>query len=92
MTSLLPSGYHFHRDFAVEGAVRDDKMTKRKSCPKCKTGNIGVDRDQYGWYEYCIQCGYTRDLINVTEIESAAEVNDVGKKAGVLGEGEKASD
>ena len=39
-----------------------------KSCPKCKTGAIGVDRDQYGWYEYCIQCGYVRDLIGVVEL------------------------
>jgi hypothetical protein len=39
-----------------------------KSCPKCKTGDIGVDRDQYGWYEYCIQCGYVRDLIGVVEL------------------------
>jgi hypothetical protein len=40
---------------------------RRKSCPRCKTGNVRVDRDQYGWYEYCIQCGYVRDLINMFE-------------------------
>jgi hypothetical protein len=39
-----------------------------KSCPKCKEGAIGVDRDQYGWYEYCIQCGYVRDLIGMVEL------------------------
>jgi hypothetical protein len=38
-----------------------------KSCPRCKTGAVGVDRDYYGWYEYCIQCGYVRDLIGVVE-------------------------
>lgn len=42
-------------------------MLRRKSCPKCKTGNVSIDRDQYGWYEYCIQCGYVRDLISMVE-------------------------
>jgi len=43
-------------------------MLRLKSCPKCKTGDIGVDRDQHGWYEYCIQCGYMRDLISIVEV------------------------
>jgi hypothetical protein len=42
-------------------------LLRQKSCPSCKTGNISVDRDQYGWYEYCIQCGYVRDLISMVE-------------------------
>jgi len=37
-------------------------MLRPKSCPRCKTGDVGVDRDHHGWYEYCIQCGYLRDL------------------------------
>jgi hypothetical protein len=44
-------------------------MLREKSCPRCKTGDIGVDRDQHGWYEYCIQCGYLRDLVGVVELE-----------------------
>ncbi len=41
-------------------------MTIRfKSCPKC-SGYVRVDRDQYGWYEQCIQCGYVRDLEPIT--------------------------
>jgi len=40
-----------------------------KRCPKCN-GNIFVDQDSninsgenyYGWYEWCLQCGYTRYL------------------------------
>ena len=44
------------------------KVLIMKSCPKCKEGAIGVDRDQYGWYEYCIQCGYVRDLIDIVEL------------------------
>jgi len=40
-------------------------MLKIKGCPRCEKGNIAFDRDQYGWYEYCIQCGYQRDLESV---------------------------
>jgi len=28
-----------------------------------------VDRDQYGWYEDCIQCGYMGDLVDIVELE-----------------------
>lgn len=55
-------------------------MLRQKSCPRCKTGNIGVDRDQYGWYEYCIQCGYVRDLISLAE---AGQEVACGRKKGV---------
>jgi hypothetical protein len=44
-------------------------MLRPKSCPRCQTGDIGVDRDHHGWYEYCIQCGYMRDLVGVVELE-----------------------
>jgi len=30
-------------------------------CPKCG-GNLYIDRDYHGWYEQCLQCGYTRNL------------------------------
>jgi hypothetical protein len=46
------------------------KMLRPKSCPRCKTGDVGVDRDHHGWYEYCIQCGYMRDLVGVTEVKA----------------------
>jgi len=44
-------------------------MLKLKSCPKCKKGDVTLDRDYYGWYEYCIQCGYVHDLENMVEIQ-----------------------
>lgn len=47
-------------------------MLKLKSCPKCKKGDVTFDRDQYGWYEYCIQCGYTRDLENILKVGQQA--------------------
>ena len=43
------------------------EVLRLNSCPRCKKGDVGADRDQYGWYEYCIQCGYMRDLIDVVE-------------------------
>jgi hypothetical protein len=42
-------------------------VIRLKSCPKCKTGDLTIDRDHHGWYEYCIQCGYTSDLIAVVD-------------------------
>ena len=35
------------------------------SCPRCNKGEIFFDRDQYGWYECCLQCGYSRDLPDI---------------------------
>ncbi len=32
-----------------------------KGCPRCR-GDMELDRDEYGWYERCIQCGHLRDL------------------------------
>jgi len=41
---------------------------KFRSCPRCD-GDMIVDRDQYGWYEDCIQCGYMGDLVDIVELE-----------------------
>ena len=37
------------------------EVIKLKCCPRC-SGDISFDRDSFGWYEQCIQCGYLRDL------------------------------
>ena len=29
---------------------------------RCKCGEVYIEGDQYGRYECCLQCGYTRDL------------------------------
>jgi len=42
-------------------------MLKLNGCPRCKKGAVRFDRDQYGWYEYCILCGHLRDLTNRNE-------------------------
>ncbi len=43
---------------------------KIDGCPRCGQGVITLDKDEYGWYEYCLQCGYTRDLAPVTGPEA----------------------
>ena len=45
----------------------DAEVIRLKSCPKCKTGDVTIDRDHHGWYEYCIQCGYMSDVVTVAE-------------------------
>ena len=47
-------------------------MLKLKSCPRCKKGDVALDRDHYGWYECCIQCGYTHDLENMPKVRQQA--------------------
>lgn len=34
-------------------------MYKIKSCPRCRHGDVYGDKDQYGAYEQCFQCGWT---------------------------------
>ena len=44
-----------------------------KSCPKCK-GDMLVDRDHDGWYQWCLQCGYQHDLIDIIKVWPQDEV------------------
>ena len=55
-------------------------MLRPKSCPRCKTGDVGVDRDHHGWYEYCIQCGYMRDLVGVIEAKAKQSSHARGRR------------
>lgn len=47
-------------------------MLRFKSCPRCK-GDVLIDKDVYGWYEQCLQCGYQRDLKNVGKVKPQSE-------------------
>ena len=64
-------------------------MLKLEGCPRCKKGDIVLDKDFYGWYEYCLQCGYTRDLVDMDEPEwpQASGVRERREKASISGEG-----
>ncbi|HUT68855.1 MAG TPA: hypothetical protein VMW86_09975 [Dehalococcoidales bacterium] len=52
---------------------------KIEGCPRCKKGAVGIDKDMYGWYEYCIQCGYIRDLPDVIEPASLKRRGETAK-------------
>jgi hypothetical protein len=48
------------------------------SCPKCK-GQLLLEKDNYGLYQQCLQCGYLHDLqifpvIDSEEIEDEKEL------------------
>ncbi len=47
-------------------------MWRLKGCPRCK-GDVQVDRDEWGWYEQCLQCGYLGNLQNMVEVEQPAQ-------------------
>jgi DNA-directed RNA polymerase subunit M/transcription elongation factor TFIIS len=39
-------------------------------CPKCK-GHLMLEKDNYGLYQQCLQCGYLHDLQTFPVIDSA---------------------
>lgn len=39
------------------------------SCPRCKGDIMLGNKDEYGWYEQCLQCGYLRDLEIIARVE-----------------------
>ena len=41
-----------------------------------------LQRDNYGWYEECLQCGYVHDLLTVAEAEQRQAEEE--KSEGVL--------
>ncbi|MBN1189117.1 MAG: hypothetical protein JXA46_05130 [Dehalococcoidales bacterium] len=41
-----------------------------RKCSKCG-GNVYLDRDQFGWYEQCLQCGLVSDLKNIVEVKKS---------------------
>jgi hypothetical protein len=45
------------------------------SCPRCKGDIMLGNKDEYGWYEQCLQCGYLRDLEIIARVarQSAAK-------------------
>ncbi len=46
---------------------------QNSKCPKCG-GNVYLDTDYYGWYEQCLQCGYTKNMAKVAKV--AVEMGD----------------
>jgi hypothetical protein len=46
-----------------------------RGCTHCKNGEMFIDRDMYGWYECCLQCGYSHDLPEIAQSEAVAWKN-----------------
>ena len=59
-----------------------------RSCPRCG-GDTFIDRDVYGWYEHCLQCGYLRDLKSVVGLgqQQAYGGKEKGRRVRTLSEG-----
>ena len=49
--------------------VGGTRVLRFKSCPKCKGDVILGNKDKYGWYEQCLQCGYLSDLETIVQVE-----------------------
>jgi len=52
---------------------------KNKACPRCK-GDVYLEKDMYGWYEQCLQCGYSRDLDTMYVENIIASQQDLKKR------------
>lgn len=37
-------------------------MMYLKSCPRCKAGDLYIEKDWFGPYVLCLQCGYMKDI------------------------------
>lgn len=48
-------------------------MRKMIKCSKCH-GNMIIERDEYGRYLKCLQCGYQKDLAAPVKTKQLAEL------------------
>jgi len=61
----------------------------KKRCPKCN-GNVFVDQENHidseggyrGWYEWCLQCGYTQDIKPATALMEKLKIYSSSQGAG----------
>lgn len=53
-------------------------MLKLKACPRC-AGDMLANRDLYGNYAECLQCGYMCDLPDTNKLLKSFEVDLAGK-------------
>ena len=56
-------------------------MIQLKACPRC-SGDIKLNRDIYGNYAECLQCGYMRDIVDpIPIVRNATLYNRQERKA-----------
>ena len=66
--------------YAEKEAVIMGKI-KMGNCPRCDKGEVFIDRDHYGWYQCCLQCGYSRDLPDIVSTAPARRPDAAGEAA-----------
>ena len=54
-------------------------MLQLKACPRCE-GDLHTNRDMYGSYRQCIQCGYMRDIPRADQVLRSLKLSDFNKK------------
>ena len=47
-------------------------MLELKACPRCK-GDMHANRDMYGSYKECLQCGHMQDIQDPNRLSSLLE-------------------
>ena len=47
--------------------MKDGMLDNTQRCPKCG-GNFFIYNDFYGWYEQCLQCSYSLDLVEICKV------------------------
>ena len=52
--------------------VRRVEMLELKACPRCK-GDMHTNRDMYGSYKECLQCGHMQDVADPSRLSSLLE-------------------
>ena len=55
-------------------------MMLLKGCPRCR-GDLHINRDMYGDYKQCVQCGYMEDMESRTNRTLSATAVKTAKKA-----------
>ena len=54
-------------------------MLELKACPRCE-GDLHTNRDMYGSYRQCLQCGYMQDLPHADQVLRSLKLSDFKKK------------
>ena len=44
-------------------------MLRLKSCPRCRVGDLHVNKDMFGWYFECLQCGHMKYIDNPDSVD-----------------------
>jgi ribosomal protein S27AE len=44
-------------------------MWKLKGCVRCR-GDVFLAKDENGWYEQCLQCGYRNQLATASQLKT----------------------